>query len=236
MPRQFAFFLLLILSAALVIGFCDETQAKPRNQVSQSDKTQETKSPTQEQAKSESDTHLPNTENPQQDINPESPQPQEPAKELISYGELIEKVEELIRKNFTEFLDKKRQDAPWQERWNEARARVIKMQKRAQDYATAFASKRALLLSLGDYERQFAQILPSLNTYKNWASPMEAINSRLSLMVAQMEEEYAPLREIYEQEQKLLTSVMERLSYKNRIPQQKQTPGAQMNRTSKIGQ
>ena len=91
------------------------------------------------------------------------------------------------------------------------------MQKRAQDYATAFASKRALLLSLGDYERQFAQILPSLNTYKNWASPMEAINSRLSLMVAQMEEEYAPLREIYEQEQKLLTSVTERLSFSDTV-------------------
>ncbi|MBQ7585806.1 MAG: mechanosensitive ion channel [Desulfovibrionaceae bacterium] len=127
--------------------------------------------------------------------------------------DIVNKADQTIIQVHKELVEKKLQAEPWKERWNEARSSIKKTKTRAEKLAEAFDSRRDLLLSLEDHERDFSQILPMVSTYKDWASPTESVQSRLNLMLKDIDREYAHLREIYDQEKKLHSSVVDRSSF-----------------------
>ena len=142
----------------------------------------------------------------------EHEQIKEQLQETASIPDLVEKARTAIETIHTDLVNKQRLAAPWRERWNESRNDIKKVQIRAQTLTDQFAAKGDLLNSLASHERHLSQILPSINTYREWASPMEAVNSRLGLIIKEIDQEYHTLYEINAECEVLLKAIVERSS------------------------
>ncbi|MBQ7738176.1 MAG: mechanosensitive ion channel [Desulfovibrionaceae bacterium] len=233
MPRKLApFFVLLAFYLFLVLSL-NYAHAKPNENVGPSvqeesqDQKQDSKKKSSEKTPAKSNESKSTQADKNKKDGPEdSGQPlpapliskeeheqiKEQKQEAASIPELIEKTSLTIQNIHADLVTKHRLAAPWRERWNESRAEVKNLQIRVQELTDQFVSKRDLLNSLATHERHLSQLLPSINTYKDWASPMEAVNSRLSLIVKEIDREFASLYAIKAECEKLLATIIERSS------------------------
>ena len=128
-------------------------------------------------------------------------------KKELSPAQIVKETTASLLKMYSELVEKHRLEAPWRKKWDEARRQITTIQDRAETLSDAFNNKRDLLLYVSTCERQFSQLLPSYNRYQRWASLMEAVRNRITLIRRDLNRDLAPLYAIRTEMEKLHENV-----------------------------
>ncbi|MBQ7457324.1 MAG: mechanosensitive ion channel [Desulfovibrio sp.] len=141
------------------------------------------------------------------------PNVEAPQKAPANISDFIEELATKLNTIYFDVEEKTKIQAPWHKRWQESLHHIQEIRTKATTLSEEFINKRDLLLYVTNAERNFGQLLPSMNRYKNWATLMEAVMSQLYGIEHDLKRELAPLFRNHSQVENLFNSTQSLLSF-----------------------
>ncbi|MBR4741744.1 MAG: mechanosensitive ion channel [Desulfovibrio sp.] len=131
----------------------------------------------------------------------------------VSIIDILTHVNATVEQIHKELVEKREQTQPWKEMWHESRKRVKRIEEQVKKQIVTFKSQQDLIHLLSQHEKSFSQLLPSINAFKRWAAPTEAINNELAIKLAEINRDFNSLYQTHEQTKTLLGMVKNLSSY-----------------------